>query len=103
MNKLQKKCVVFLTYVHINQVICIRDLNEGYNAWKQWLTNKKVPWHMRYSALTAEDEEKWTPLHYASRFYRPDLLDIALKLESGEETGRHTSIYVTLYNIQQTF
>ena len=75
--------------MYVYQVICIRDLNEGNNAWKQWLGNTSVPWHMRYDALRAKDEENWTPLHYAIRFYRPDILDIAKYLESGEATGMY--------------
>ena len=73
-------------------MICIRDLNEGYKAWKQWLKNKDVPRDVRLSALKGRDEKEWTPLHYASRFYRPDILDIAKELENSEQTGT----YVTL-------
>jgi len=84
------------TCMYVYQVICIRDLNEGYNAWKQWLRNTSVPRRRRYDALTANDKKNWTPLHYASRFYRPDILDIAKDLESGDATGMYIK-YVLLF------
>ena len=87
--------MLFCIHVYV-QVICIRDLNEGYKAWKQWLKNENVPKDVRRSALKVQDEKKWTPLHYASRFYCPDILDIAKDLESGEETGMHISLYMRL-------
>lgn len=87
------------TYTYAYQVICVRDLNEGYKAWKLWLKNEDVPRDVRRGALKLQDEKNWTPLHYASKFYRPDMLDIARDLESGEGTGMHTSLYVRLYNI----
>ena len=53
------------------------------------MKNKDVPRNVRCSALKIQDEKKWTPLHYASRFYCPDILDIAKDLESGDETGMY--------------
>lgn len=78
-------------------MICVRDLNEGYKAWKLWLKNKDVPRHRRRGALKLLDEKMWTPLHYASKYYRPDMLDIAKDLESGEETGMDNSLRGAIY------
>ena len=68
-------------------MICVRDLVEGYEAWKQWLKNEEVPRDVRLTELKVQDEEGWTPMHCASRFYYEDMLEIAKNLEISEQTG----------------
>jgi len=73
-------------------------LNEECKAWKQWLTNEDIPRDVRLSALKDQDEKEWTPLHYASRFYRPDILDIAKELENSDQTGMQHFLLCELDN-----
>lgn len=53
--------------------------DEKYEYWKGKLEN--MPMERRKELLTAQDEDGWTPLHHAARYYRTAVLGSAVGLD----------------------
>ena len=77
----------------IMQAICNKGLKEAYQAWVHWLEDEGVSSASKCAELQALDKQGWCPLHYAARYYCPDILAAALDVEEGVYTctciGRH--------------
>ena len=49
----------------------------------EWLEDDGVPSGDKCAELQAHDDQGWCPLHYAARYYCPDILAAALDVEEG--------------------
>ena len=69
-----------------------RDLREGRKAWIRWLGDDSVPNDLKCRELHSLDSKGWSPLHYAARYYRYDILDAAKQVDGGQYTCSVTCI-----------